>query len=351
MEAAPRLIDISEKRAARRDAAPLTSDLLARKGEAVSAAREVLNAHATTTLPPAERQVLDAPRAGFLPPKQWVVAAAIVLIGGSVAIGYLSRPAIEQTTVEVKVPVSNAETAAVPPVRADNAPKEARLDIVSGPDRKETLAAAETPARAAETVAVPKSADVPVVNAVEGSTVEVSVAAPVPARALPATPTLRPVAASNVSAPPGKSSKAPEATVPAPPTAIAKPVPPPPVEKTVPLRPKPAAVKPPSPPKLAVAALTPPTAAVAPQAAQARPYMIQLVSVKSESAATREWERLQKRFAGFFGALDPSVQKVALKKRGTFYRLRADGFETRRQASAACRQLKAAGQGCLVVKR
>ncbi|MDD9917599.1 MAG: SPOR domain-containing protein [Rhodospirillaceae bacterium] len=81
------------------------------------------------------------------------------------------------------------------------------------------------------------------------------------------------------------------------------------------------------------------------------PYLIQLVSVKSNAAASREWTRLQKRFAGLFGGLEPSIQKAVIKTRGTFYRLRADGFSSKHQAAAACRSLKAKGQSCLVVKR
>jgi len=93
--------------------------------------------------------------------------------------------------------------------------------------------------------------------------------------------------------------------------------------------------------------VTPATVAADPPApVQTPPYLIQLVSVKSNAAASWEWTRLQKLFAG----LEPFIQKTVIKKRGTFNRLRADGFSSKRQA-AACRSLKTKGQSCLVVKR
>ena len=93
--------------------------------------------------------------------------------------------------------------------------------------------------------------------------------------------------------------------------------------------------------------VTPATVAACPPApVQTPPYLIQLVSVKSNAAASWEWTRLQKHFAG----LEPFIQKTVIKKRSTFNRLWADGFSSKRQA-AACRSLKAKGQSCLVVKR
>ena len=130
--------------------------------------------------------------------------------------------------------------------------------------------------------------------------------------------------------------------------AIAKPEPKPAAVSTK--APKPAAIKPTPPTRPQLAVKTVP-AAVATASAAKPPYLIQLVSVKSSAAANREWTRLQKRFAGLFGDLKPSIQKAVIKKRGTFYRLRADGFASKRKAAAACKSLKAKGQGCLVIKR
>ena len=353
------MIDISEKRAERGDAAPLTSDLLARKGEAVSAARDVLNAQAATTLPPAARQEEPSPRLGFVLSKQWIAAAAIVLIGGSMAVGYLSRPAIDEPATVVKIPTPITPVAVEAPSTPVDGSKLTALAEKSGPGNSGVPTKSETTAGSPDTQRVAISAVPPV--AVEPKPVVVSATAPVAAppsvQTLPqvtAPPIVEPSAINvPVEALPAKAGVPPILEVPAPPPIAVTPVAPAPVKQAVQAapRPKPAAVKPPQPAKTVVAARTPPPVVAAPAAAVARPYMIQLVSVKSESAATREWERLQKRFSRQFGALDPSVQKVVLKKRGTFYRLRADGFETRRKATDACRKLKAAGQSCLVVKR
>lgn len=346
MEAAPRLIDISEKRAERGDAAPLTSDLLARKGEAVSAARDVLNAQAATTLPPAARQEEPSSRLGFVLSKQWIAAAAIVLIGGSMAVGYLSRPAIDEPATVVKIPTPIAPVAVKSPSTPVDGGKLTAPAEKSGPGNSDVPTKPETTAGSPDTQRIAIPAVPPV--AVEPKPVVVAaavpVAAPPPVQTLPQTPA-PPAINLPVEALPAKAGGPPILEVPAPPPIVVTPV----AKQAAPVppRPKPAAVKPPQPAKTVVAARKPPPVAAAP----ARPYMIQLVSVKSESAATREWERLQKRFSRQFGALEPSVQRVVLKKRGTFYRLRADGFETRRKATDACRKLKAAGQGCLVVKR
>lgn len=122
---------------------------------------------------------------------------------------------------------------------------------------------------------------------------------------------------------------------------------PPPVAVKPAPKPRPKAIK----PNVQLAARNPePPKSAAVKPANTSGYFVQLVSVKSEKAADREWGRLSKRFTKLFGGLEPSIQKASVAGKGTFYRLRAAGFDTQGQARDLCRKLKAAKQSCLVVR-
>lgn len=340
MEAAPRLVDISEKRAARREAAPLTGDLLARKGEAVSAARDVLNAQGTGPLPPAEpREEARSAKSSFAKP--WIAIVAVLLVGGAVGAGYALRPAIEapqavaeskpaQTTVAAATvqEAPGLSPAAGPSTAKDTAGRLTQED--SAPVAPKAMIAASAPPAEREVPDAnsPRSLPVTPVSTAPAENPLPPVATPIPVpqspavpKALsipappkPAAPQVPPQIAANTATP---SVPPPPKTVPAPPNssksvreipaqATTKPEPTP--AALVPKAPKPAAIKPSPPARPQLAAKTAPAAGTTAPVAKP-PYLIQLVSVKSNAAANREWTRLQKRFAGLFGGLEPSFRK------------------------------------------
>lgn len=90
-------------------------------------------------------------------------------------------------------------------------------------------------------------------------------------------------------------------------------------------------------------------AAVAP-AAGASSRAVQLGAVRTEEAARNEWRRLQAKFQGQLGALEPQIQQADLGARGIYWRIRG-GNVTEAQGKQICEALKAAGQSCLVVSR
>ena len=79
-------------------------------------------------------------------------------------------------------------------------------------------------------------------------------------------------------------------------------------------------------------------------------YAIQLVSVKSQDRAKKEWTRLTDQHPDLLLALNSEVIPADLGDKGTFYRLRA-GPLTKDRASAICSSLAEAHERCLVVKQ
>lgn len=163
--------------------------------------------------------------------------------------------------------------------------------------------------------------------------------------------------------PPARVVDAPPAPKPAPEIELA-PVPilaPPPAPKPPPeLAAAPAA--PPSPPvapkataQEPVAAKPPPNvAAAAAAAAKVAPaaggFRVQLVALGSAKAARAAWARFVKQHADLFGDMKPTVAKVDIKGKGTFYRLQAGPLADGRAARALCKQIKKRKIGCLVVR-
>ncbi len=309
-------------------------------------------------------------------PKMWIFAAVVLLVTGSVAVGYFVRPNLAPESAQ-----SIEQRAALPvPVQPNT----------EGVEQASQLAKAQTQL---EAIAPSSGGSVQADLAVSGVTGKTETPLP------PSAPQASPPSASETGAvaapePPAKpdnavvepaappahvtpvmgravAEKADTPDVPATPAAVsallrAKEPPTPPQSALVPEPPKPAV------PPAAPAASTPTAAKVPPKAQKpavqtaSRPkppkrtvppvaansaYFVQLASVKSQRAANREWARLKKRFAALFGSLEPSIQKTSIAKRGTFYRLRAAGFETKKQARDLCMKMKSAGQGCLVVRR
>jgi len=112
--------------------------------------------------------------------------------------------------------------------------------------------------------------------------------------------------------------------------------------------PSPAPAAPQQKPK--VAAL-PPTAATPPaSAALGKGYRLQLGSVRSPEAATKEWERLRQQNQDMLGRLGMSPTRVDLGDRGIFYRIQAGPVADAATAERTCNELKRRGVGCLLVK-
>ncbi|MEQ9609521.1 MAG: SPOR domain-containing protein, partial [Kiloniellaceae bacterium] len=104
-------------------------------------------------------------------------------------------------------------------------------------------------------------------------------------------------------------------------------------------------------PEAAIPAATPavPTAAfrVSPDGV----YEVQVASVREVADAERERGRLAASFPMLLGALDLRVQEASVEGAGTFFRVRSGAIADLGVARELCRQLEAAGQGCLVVRR
>lgn len=92
-------------------------------------------------------------------------------------------------------------------------------------------------------------------------------------------------------------------------------------------------------------------AAPAPAAASGGAYVVQIMALREEGAAKAAWATLQKKHPAILGGHALDIEKADLGDKGTFYRIRAAGFETKADAQSACSSLKSAGQDCLVKAR
>ncbi|MCF8469790.1 MAG: SPOR domain-containing protein [Parvibaculum sp.] len=93
----------------------------------------------------------------------------------------------------------------------------------------------------------------------------------------------------------------------------------------------------------------PVAAAAAPASAGA--WVVQIMALREEAAAKSAWANMQKTHSSILGGHALDIEKADLGDKGTFYRVRAAGFDTKSAAQSACSQLKAAGQDCLVKSR
>jgi cell division septation protein DedD len=91
--------------------------------------------------------------------------------------------------------------------------------------------------------------------------------------------------------------------------------------------------------------------AAAPATQAAGDFAVQLVSLKDQGAAKKEWSRLQGVFPQLLGDKSLLLQSADVAGVGTVYRLRAGPFATRAKAAKVCAQLKSKQQDCLVVNR
>lgn len=91
--------------------------------------------------------------------------------------------------------------------------------------------------------------------------------------------------------------------------------------------------------------------APAPAAASGGAYVVQIMALREEGAAKSAWATLQKKHPAILGGHALDIEKADLGDKGTYYRVRAAGFETKADAQSACSSLKSAGQDCLVKAR
>lgn len=96
------------------------------------------------------------------------------------------------------------------------------------------------------------------------------------------------------------------------------------------------------------AATEPAPAAPQGKIAQSGQYLIQLLSVKDEAGARGAWAKLQGKYPALLGGEALNLQQADLGERGIYYRVRTGAFDSKAGANALCGKLKAAGQDCIV---
>ena len=104
-------------------------------------------------------------------------------------------------------------------------------------------------------------------------------------------------------------------------------------------------------PEPAPAPAAPAPAATAAAPASGGAFVVQLAAVREEAAAAPAYKALQDKHSAILGGHALDVERADLGERGIFYRVRAAGFDSKAAATAACGRLKAAGQDCLVRPR
>ncbi len=93
-----------------------------------------------------------------------------------------------------------------------------------------------------------------------------------------------------------------------------------------------------------------PAAEPAAAPADAGSIRIQLAAVKSESAAAKEWARLQKASPDVLGSLTLHVERFKKSPGEVYYRIQAGPFADKAAAKAACAELKQKDQACIVAR-
>lgn len=148
---------------------------------------------------------------------------------------------------------------------------------------------------------------------------------------------------------PGEGAGGPTTVVEPTQTQIAPPAVPPVRPRHMPPAPKPAQVASAEPAAGAAPAPVPAPVAAAASAANGS-YVVQVSSQRTAAEAQGAFQSLQRRFAGVLGGMKPSIRKVDLPDRGTYYRVRVGGWSTPAEATAFCGKLKAAGGDCVIAR-
>jgi len=79
-------------------------------------------------------------------------------------------------------------------------------------------------------------------------------------------------------------------------------------------------------------------------------YRIQIASLLNQADATKEWQRLAKKYP-LLKDMDHRIHLANLGDKGFRHRIHVGTFPTRESAMRVCSQLKASGGDCLVVKQ
>ncbi|WP_341761875.1 SPOR domain-containing protein [Candidatus Tisiphia endosymbiont of Thecophora atra] len=80
-------------------------------------------------------------------------------------------------------------------------------------------------------------------------------------------------------------------------------------------------------------------------------YKIQLASVKSESEANQEGERIKKKYAKILNNTVITIKKVQSDKGNFFYLILVGNYQSISQAKAICNKLSYNQQGCIITNR
>jgi tetratricopeptide (TPR) repeat protein len=91
------------------------------------------------------------------------------------------------------------------------------------------------------------------------------------------------------------------------------------------------------------------TASTAPVAEVQSGWVVQISSATTEEAAWTSFKTMQKSHK-VLAPLKPAVVKADLGAKGTFYRVRLQGFDNQQAAQSACGKLKAGGVACFAAK-
>ena len=137
----------------------------------------------------------------------------------------------------------------------------------------------------------------------------------------------------------------PQATPPA--TNLIPSVPAPQQPKEVPPAPAPA----PAPKAAPLAKVTDETTEAPKAAPPATGPMIQLGAFPTAKDAADAWGKIKGANQTLFAEQKPSINPVEVNGKGTLYRLRVGGFADKAAADAACTQLKAANQACIIAAK
>ncbi len=364
----------------RKSAAPLTPDLLARKGQATAATWRggaghapgggpnvvALTAHAggASSEPSGRSPAAEATPAPRPATRRHLLTLALVLglgiSGGMAAFVYFTAPsdapppldtaATTRVDAPVAAPEANGATTGPATAKPDDTKTTVPTDTVTAPPTDipkappaKTRAALPAKAAPAKTIVAPPEITVaaPPTDSVAIRPADRAVAVPANrAAAVPVDP-VPPRPATDGAL---RLATGPETPEPAAPKPTVAPSPPPTAQ--------PSSSKPIAKPNvLAAIPATPKLAVPAAAAAVKRPYTVQFASLKSRAAANREWSRLKTRFAGLLGAFEPSIRRATVARRGVFFRLRAGEFTTRGAARKLCAAIQAKRQSCLVIRR
>lgn len=107
----------------------------------------------------------------------------------------------------------------------------------------------------------------------------------------------------------------------------------------------------PKPAQAATVAAVPPAAASPAPPAAAKAFMVQLGAYRKAPAADTGWRRLLKANRDLLGELKPKVVRADLGAgKGVFFRLRAGPLGDEAAARALCARLKVRRQGCFIVR-